>query len=78
MAFNGEFLAGTKIVTDNKILEQIPFFSNLGSDALYPKDECLRNKMNGYDAINVCGTLGRTLKDESGRGRQLISLRTLL
>jgi hypothetical protein len=36
VAFNGEFLVRTKIVIDNKKLEQIPYFGCLGSEVLYP------------------------------------------
>jgi hypothetical protein len=74
VAFNGEFPAGTKIVIDNKILEHISYVSYLGSEALYPQDECLRHNLNGCGTI--CGTMGRNLKAETGKGRYLIFLKS--
>jgi hypothetical protein len=48
MAFKGRDPVGTKIVIDNKIIEQVNLFNYLGNMISYEKELDIDNKLHNY------------------------------
>ena len=48
MAFEGRDPVRTKIVIDNKIIEQVNLFNYLGNMIFYEKELDIDNKLNNY------------------------------
>jgi hypothetical protein len=66
MAFKGRDPVRTKIVIDNKIIEQVKSFNYLGNMISYERELDIDNKLNNYlkitDILNNVFRLQKTLK----------------
>jgi len=59
MAFRGRDPVRTKIVIDNKIIEQVNSFNYLGSMISYEKELDIDNKLHNY--LKITGILNNVL-----------------
>lgn len=62
MAFQGPEPIRTKIVVNNKPVEQVKHFNYLGNDISYDRDKDINNKLHKYQIM--CGIINRTLKNK--------------
>ena len=62
MAFKGRDPVRTKIVIDNKIIEQVNMFNYLGNMISYEKELDIDNKLHNY--LIIIGTLNNVLKPQ--------------
>jgi hypothetical protein len=70
MAFEGpKHPRRSKIVIDNKIMEQVSHFNYLGCDVSYNYDADLQIKLNKFQYM--CGTIKRTLTNKTRKDTQL-------
>ena len=60
MAFKGRDPVTTKIVTDNKIIEQLISFSDLGNMIAYEKELDIDNKWHNY--LKITGILNNVFR----------------
>ena len=59
MAFKGQDPVRTKIVIDNKIIEQVNMFNYLGNMIFYEKELDVDNKWHIY--LKITGTLNNVI-----------------
>ncbi|XP_039275024.1 uncharacterized protein LOC120349129 [Nilaparvata lugens] len=59
MAFKGKYPIRSKIVIDNKVLEQVSQFSYLGCEISYKDELDVEKKVGRFQMI--CGSISRTL-----------------
>lgn len=71
MAFKGSYPVRTKIILENKAIEQVSKFNFLGCEITYTTETDINNKLNKFNYIT--GTLKRTLKNKA-RKDSLIKL----
>lgn len=69
MAFQGTRPIRSKIVLENKVIQQLKHFSYLGCDISYDYDEDINNKVSKFQGI--CGTINRTLRNKVRKETQL-------
>ena len=62
MAFKGRDPVRTKIVIDNKIMEQIKLFNYLGNIISYEKDLDIGNKLRNY--LKIKGILNNVFRPQ--------------
>ena len=62
MAFIGKEPIRTKIIINNRCIEQVNHFNYLGSDVGYDKDYDVDNKICKFQ--RVCGTINRTFRNK--------------
>lgn len=62
MAFIGKEPIRTKIIINNRCIEQVSHFNYLGSDVGYDKDYDVDNKICKFQ--RVCGTINRTFRNK--------------
>lgn len=62
MAFKGTYPVRTKIIIDNRPIEQVSHFNYLGCDVSYNYDNDITNKLHKYQYI--CGTIYRSLRNK--------------
>jgi hypothetical protein len=55
MSFKGEYPVGTKIVTEDKTLNQINHFKYLGYDITFLEETDIHTKIKKFQ--NICGTI---------------------
>ncbi|XP_039301198.1 uncharacterized protein LOC120356339 [Nilaparvata lugens] len=59
MAFTGKYPTRSKIVIDNKVLEQVSQYCYLGCDISFKDDSDVERKIGKFQSI--CGNISRTL-----------------
>jgi hypothetical protein len=69
MAFWGKYPRRSKIVVENKIVEQVSHFNYLGCDVTYNEDKDCDKKLHKFQAI--CGTIRRTLQRKARNETQI-------
>jgi hypothetical protein len=69
MAFEGKHPRRSKIVIDNKIIEQVSHFNCLGCDVSYNYDADLQIKL--YKVQRMCGTIECTVTNKTRKDTQL-------
>jgi hypothetical protein len=69
MAFKGKYPVRSKIMINNKTIEQVKNFNYLGCDISYNYDDDLQNKLHKFQYI--CGTIKRTLINKTRKYTQL-------
>jgi hypothetical protein len=69
IAFEGKHPRRSKIITDNKIIEQVSHFNYLGCDVSCNCDADLQIKLNTCQYM--CGTIKRTLTNKIRKDTQL-------
>jgi hypothetical protein len=69
MAFEGKHPRRSKIVIDNKIIEQVSHFNYLGCDVSYNYDADLQIKLNKFQYMS--GTIKRTITNKTRKDTQL-------
>jgi hypothetical protein len=69
MAFEGKHPRRSKIVIDNKIIEQVSHFNYLGCDVSYNYDADLQIKLNKFQYMS--GTIKHTLTNKTRKDTQL-------
>ena len=62
MAFKGRYPVRTKIVTDNKIIEQVNSFNYLGNMISYEKELDIDNKMHNY--LKITGIINNVFRPQ--------------
>jgi hypothetical protein len=62
MAFKGRVLVRTKIVIDNKIIEQVNSLNSLGSLISYEKEVNIDDKLNYY--LKITGIINHTFRPQ--------------
>jgi len=62
MAFKGRYPVRTKIVKDNKIIEQVIMFNYLGNMISYEKELDIDNKLHNY--LKITGILNNVCKPQ--------------
>lgn len=65
MAFTGKHPTRSKIVIDNKVLEQVSKYTYLGCDISYSEDLDIEKKIGKFQV--VCGNISRTLGKQARR-----------
>lgn len=75
MAHSGKFPIRTKIIVDNKPLEQVSHFDYLGCNITYDVDRDINNKISKFQWI--CGTINRTLKNKTRKETKLKFYKTM-
>jgi hypothetical protein len=60
MAFKGRVPVRTKIVIDNKIIEQVKSFKYLGNTMSYERELDIDNKLNSY--LKITGILNNVFR----------------
>ena len=75
MAFKGKSPVRSKIVLDNKTLEQVSHFRYLGCDISYDRERDIDEKINRFQMI--CGTINRSLKDKVRKETKLKLYKTM-
>jgi hypothetical protein len=53
MAFKGRDPVRTKIIIDNRIIEQVNLFNYLGNTISYEKDLDIDNKLHNYFKLHI-------------------------
>jgi hypothetical protein len=69
MVFKGKYRVRTKIVIEDKILDQVNHFKYLGYDATFLEETDIDAKIKKFQ--NICGTIGRTLKGKTRKDTQI-------
>jgi hypothetical protein len=69
MAFKGKYPVRTKIVIEDKTLEQANHFKYLGYDVTFLEETDTDAKMKKFQ--NICGTIMRTLKRKTRKDMQI-------
>ena len=69
MAFHGKWPIRSKIVVENKILEQVSNFKYLGCDITYDYDQDLQQKVSRFNMI--CGAINRSLRNRARKNTLL-------
>ncbi|PSN39989.1 hypothetical protein C0J52_25074 [Blattella germanica] len=69
MEFQGTRPIRSKIVLENKVIQQLKHFSYLGCDISYDYDEDINNKVAKFQGM--CGTINRTLRNKIRKETQL-------
>ncbi|KAK9877518.1 hypothetical protein WA026_018626 [Henosepilachna vigintioctopunctata] len=69
MAFKGKEPIRTKIIIENKCIEQVSHFTYLGCDITYDYDDDMVKKLHNFQRI--CGTLSRTLRRRTRKETQI-------
>lgn len=69
MAHKGKHPVRSKVVIENKILEQVSYFDYLGCNVSYDRDKDIENKLNKFQLI--CGTINRTLQNKTRKDTKL-------
>ena len=72
MAFKGRDPIRTKIVIDNKIIEQVKSFKYLGNMISYERELDIDNKLNSY--LKVTGTLNNVFRPQKTLKKTRIKL----
>ena len=62
MAFKGRDSVRTKIVIDNKIIEQVKMFNYLGNMIFYEKELDMDNKLHNY--LKITGIINNVLRPQ--------------
>jgi hypothetical protein len=62
MAFKGRDTVRTKIVVDNKIIEQVNMFNYLGNMISYERELDIDNKLNNY--LKITGILNNVFRPQ--------------
>ncbi|KAJ4429720.1 hypothetical protein ANN_21924 [Periplaneta americana] len=75
MAHSGKFTIRTKIIVDNKPIEQVSHFDYLGCNITYDVDRDIDNKISKFQWI--CGTINRTLKNKTRKETKLKFYKTM-
>lgn len=75
MAFEGKETVRSKIIIDNKTLEQVSHFNYLGCDTTYERDKDVESKVHKFQAI--CGTINRTLKHKTRKDTRIKFYKTM-
>ena len=75
MAHYGKFPVRSKIVVENKVLEQVSSFSYLGSDISLDIDKDIEKKTNKFQ--HICGTINKTLKNKVTKSTKLKLYKTM-
>ncbi|PSN32209.1 hypothetical protein C0J52_24601 [Blattella germanica] len=69
MAFKGRDPIRSKIILENKVLEQVSHFKYLGCDITYSDSIEILNRTHKFQA--VCGCINRTLRNKTRKDTQL-------
>jgi len=72
MAFKGRDLVRTKIVIDNKIIEQVNLFNHLGNMRFCEKDLNIGNKLHNY--LKTTGTVNDVFRPQKTLKKTRIKL----
>ena len=75
MAFQGKYPVRSKIIVNNKPIEQVSNFTYLGCDTSYNYDNDMENKINKFQAI--CGTINRTLNNKTRKDTRIKFYKTM-
>ena len=75
MAHYGKYPVQSKIVIENKTLEQVSHFNYLGCEISLNEDKDIQNKTNKFQYI--CGTIQRTLKNKARKDTKLKFYKTM-
>jgi hypothetical protein len=68
MAFKGRDPLRSKIVTDNKIIEQVDLFNYLGNMISYEKELDIDNELHNY--LKITGILNSVLRPQKNSLRK--------
>jgi len=68
MAFKGQDPMRTKIVIDNKIIEQVNLFNYLGNMASYEGELDIDNKLNNF--LKIAGILNNVFRPQNPLRKQ--------
>ncbi|PSN58388.1 hypothetical protein C0J52_12974 [Blattella germanica] len=69
MTFKGRDPIRSKIILENKVLEQVSHFKYLGCDITYSESIEILNRTHKFQA--VCGCINRTLRNKTRKDTQL-------
>jgi hypothetical protein len=69
MTFNGKYPVRTKIVIEDKTLEQVNHFKYISYDATFLEETDTDANIKKFQ--NICGTIGRTLKGKTLKDTQI-------
>jgi hypothetical protein len=69
MACKGKYPVRTKIVIEDKTLEQVNNFKYLGYDVTFLEETDIDAKIKKFQ--NICGTIRRTLKEKTRKDTQI-------
>jgi hypothetical protein len=72
MAFKGQNLVRSKIVIDNKIIEQVNSFHYLGNVMSYEKEVDIDNKLNNY--LKITGIINNLFRPQKTLKERRIKL----
>ena len=72
MAFKGRDPVRTKIVTDNKIIEQVNMFNSSGNMMSYEKELDIDNKLHKY--LKITGTISNVFRPQNTLKNTIIKL----
>ena len=75
MAFLGKDPVRSKIVLNDKPIEQVSHFRYLGCDISYEPDRDIEEKVNKFQMI--CGTINRTLKNRTRKDTKIKLYKTM-
>jgi hypothetical protein len=76
MAFKGRDLVRTRIVIDNKIIEQVNLFNYLGNMISYKKELDIDNTLHNY--LKITGILNKVFRTQETFKKTVIKLHNTL
>lgn len=69
MAFHGKYPIRSKIIINEKPIEQVSHFCYLGTDISYNKDRDIEIKIQRFE--HICGTINRTLSNKTRKDTKI-------